>query len=98
MQIGRDEAHASLMETLDRLEGTGSRIPCRAGPITSSTVWISEDPDDQVQAARRCVGCPALEQCDAYGLTFTREGGVWGGRTVAERRLVARRMRRAAAA
>ncbi|ROS75361.1 WhiB family transcriptional regulator [Cellulomonas sp. PhB143] len=90
--------HAALMRTLDRLEGGGARIPCRAAPVRSSVIWISEDPAEQAVAAARCQGCPALEECDRFGLAHTREGGVWGGRTVAERRAVARRLRRASAA
>ncbi|GII99705.1 transcription factor WhiB [Sediminihabitans luteus] len=82
----RDSDLAALVEHLDALEGAGRRVPCRAGSVTSTAIWTSDDPVEQEVAAQRCAGCPALASCGAFGLAHPRELGVWGGRTAHARR------------
>lgn len=79
-------AYRSLTGYLEQLEDNGRRIPCRDARPDVRAMWTSGDPEDQDQAATRCVGCPAVRECDAYGLAYPREVGVYGGRTERDRK------------
>lgn len=77
--------HRQLAAYLARLEDNGQRVPCRDPRADVRDLWTSDEPARQAQAAVRCVGCPALKACDAYGLVHPREAGVYGGRTERDR-------------
>lgn len=76
----------ALERYLQALEDNGFRIQCRLGPPDTTACWISDDPADQEYAARRCVPCRAVPECQAYGLAHPKEEGVYGGLTYLERR------------
>ena len=40
--------------------------------------WVSEKPEERIQAARLCQGCPVITACYDHGRRHG-EVGVWGG-------------------
>ncbi|MCB2175602.1 MAG: WhiB family transcriptional regulator [Actinomycetales bacterium] len=96
MTTDRHEARAALLAYLERLSDNGARVPCREVDVPERSIWTSDDPEDQELAARLCVGCAGVKACDAYGLAWPKEAGVYGGRTDLERRKAATTPREAA--
>jgi hypothetical protein len=79
--------------TRDAFEGVlaewqrlGQTIPCRDGSPWVTAGWTSEDPGEQLAAARACQPCPALQVCRDYGQRHRSEAGVYGGVTDYQRR------------
>ena len=80
-QVALDRA--ALIAELDALEIGGARIECRTSE--DRRWWHSPDIALQRKAARKCDGCPALEACAEFGLTYPYMTGVYGGRTESDR-------------
>lgn len=64
--------------------------PCQSAP----SWWTSEDADYQRLAAAACRGCPLMQDCRDYGLTYRKERGVYGGLTEKDRRAAYRAARK----
>jgi hypothetical protein len=45
-----------------------------------SWLWLSEDPADRAEAARRCVGCVVFEPCGTAAEARQERFGTWSGR------------------
>ncbi len=56
---------------------------------------VNESTDLEAAAKKICNACPVRSQCLAYGLH--EPAGIWGGRTVRERRRIRRTMAQASA-
>jgi hypothetical protein len=50
-------------------------VPCKG----AGDLWLSENLDDQVDAAEGCRGCPVLAACASYAMAAREPAGVWGG-------------------
>jgi hypothetical protein len=50
----------------------------RCGDYETSHLWLREDEHERQQAARMCVGCFAITECDAVGQY--QRFGTWAGR------------------
>lgn len=81
----RAAAIGRLLDDLERIEGRGLWVPCRAG-LLDPAAWVSEDEDTARTAASACAGCPALEACRAYIDDHPEPAGVWAGTTAKQRR------------
>lgn len=77
----RAHLHGYLADLLE----SGRPVPCVRRGGHDRGAWTSEDPEEQAYAARLCVGCAGRVRCDAYGLTYPKEQGVYGARTQQER-------------
>lgn len=51
----------------------------RCGDWAEGNPWLSDDPGLRGMAARWCVGCPVLAECDRAGVEAKHTFGVWGG-------------------
>jgi hypothetical protein len=69
-------AAETLTLALHELVDTGQRTPC-----FDDDAWISDDPDDRAEAARRCLACPVLDPCAlaAHEIRPRLVFGVWAG-------------------
>lgn len=85
----RDADRAELFGYLERLAANGGTVPCRSAFADDAAAWTSSDPLEQSRAAVLCVGCAGVKACDAYGLRWPKEAGVYGGRTESERQRAA---------
>jgi hypothetical protein len=72
---------ADLTDAIEQFEGVAVAIPCRTGALWETAYWISDDPDDQILAARACADCPVKVRCARFGLAWPAEAGVFGGLT-----------------
>ena len=78
----RDFDRTMLNATIAEAINAGDTVPCIADPR-----WTDDDdPNAQTVAALTCVGCPALDDCRAFGLAYPDEVGTYGGLTHNERR------------
>ena len=77
------DAFERVLSTWQRL---GLTIPCRDGSPQVTSCWTSEDPAEQMVAARACRSCPALPVCRDYGQRHRSEVGVYGALTDYQRR------------
>ncbi|MCB2177570.1 MAG: WhiB family transcriptional regulator [Actinomycetales bacterium] len=89
MTADRHEARAELLAYLEQLADNGARVPCREVPVPERGIWTSDDHEAQDLAARLCVGCAGVIACQAYGLAWPKEAGVYGAMTEHERRKAA---------
>ena len=48
-------------------------------PCAGDDRWTSDDPDDLLEAADRCLDCPLMLACDEYATTADERHGCWGG-------------------
>lgn len=71
-----------LVDSIHERQG----VPCRTGDTVPVGYWTSDDPQDQHEAAQGCASCAALGACKDYGLTNSKESGVFGGMTEKQRR------------
>ncbi|ALY09625.1 hypothetical protein SALGADO_93 [Arthrobacter phage Salgado] len=59
------------------LEATeGDTTPCHMDP----DLWFSTHRGEQIAAARMCLRCPVLEQCERYLAASNEPLGVWAAR------------------
>ena len=71
-------ASDALTTALISLVPRGIRPRC-SDPETHY-LWLSEDQAERKQAARWCVGCPVLSECDTAARANRERFGVWAGR------------------
>lgn len=67
-----------LFAAIQQATDDGELVPCTVNERAS--LWLSDDPDEQVAAAHGCQGCPALTACRAYATAWPEPAGVWAGR------------------
>lgn len=72
-----DHLHCTIGEHIENRD----HIPC----LKDANVWLSEDLDDQEQAAEACGGCSALDECRNYVTNHAEPSGVWAGMTPTQR-------------
>ena len=78
------EIRATQRADLFRLQAALS-IACWCVPCNNDQRWISDDPEDQEQAAKLCAGCAVISACREYIDQYPREQGVYAGTTLTER-------------
>lgn len=60
-------------------------------------LWFSRDVEGIAAARAVCARCLVRAECLAYALEHNIDGGIWGGRTEDERRILRRAASRRAA-
>ena len=64
---------------LSHVEEHREQVPCVDTP--DALRWVSEDQDEQREAAAACRSCPLLTPCRAFAVRNGETGGTWGGLT-----------------
>ena len=76
------------MDARQRMELDALNLAIKAAggvPCAGDDLMISGSEEDQAEGAHWCARCPVLDTCRAYGLTWPREEGVFGGMTQPQR-------------
>ena len=71
-------ASERLLRALITIASRGLRTHC--SDPGASELWLSEYEPERAEAARLCIGCPIITECDQAATANDERSGVWGGR------------------